>query len=345
MPIQVGILGVAHGHVNGYCKKWAEDASMDTQAVACWDHDADRAGKFGASYKLEVCSSAQELLKRKDIQAVVIASETSFHAELVEGAARAGKAIVVQKPLALTLEQADRIVAAVAKAGVPFTVAWQMRVDPQNLQMKSLIQGGQLGRVFMVRRRHGLGTHTWKDFETSWHVQPQYNRDMWADDSSHPIDFILWLLGKPVSVMAELGTLHNPKVPMDNGIAVFRYADGTFAEVCCSFVSLAGENTTEIIAEKGVVEQNFGDAPSSAAPRPAGAAGLKWFLQGANEWTVSDIASPGNHGERIVGLARPLAEFLHGRRAPIATAEEGKTALQMVLACYESYEKGKRIGL
>ena len=343
--IGVGILGFAHGHVNAYCNAWKKDESFGVRLLAGWDHDAARLKEAGDKYGISLASSQTDLLKRADIAAVVIAAETSMHADLVEQAAAAGKAVILQKPMALTIEQADRIVAAVGKSGVPFTMAWQMRVDPQNVQMKELIRGGKLGRLCMVRRRHTLSTHTWTDFDKSWHVAPQFNRDIWADDASHPIDLIYWMLGKPASVTAELGSLVNPKVPNDNGVAIFRYADGTFAEVCCSFTCLAGENSTEIIAENGVVIQSFGDGPSAAAPRTAGVPGLKWLMKGDKQWTVSDIASPAGQGDRIAGLSRPLADFLHGRRGPLATAEEGREVLKMTLACYESAEQGRRVTL
>ncbi len=105
-----------------------------------------------------------ELAAREDVDAVVIGAETSMHADMVEAACRAGKAVVLQKPIALTMEQADRIVEAVRAAGVPFTMAWQMRVDPHNLRMRELIESGRFGRVYMVRRRHCLSTHQWPDF-------------------------------------------------------------------------------------------------------------------------------------------------------------------------------------
>jgi predicted dehydrogenase len=292
---------------------------------------------------LEVAPSADALLSRNDIDAVVIAAETSMHADLVEQAAAAGKAIVVQKPIALTMDQADRIVATVQRAGVPFSMAWQMRVDPHNVQAKSLLESGDFGRVFMVRRRHCLTTQYMKDFDKSWHVQPELNRDIFADDAAHPIDFIYWLLGMPTSVFAELGTLLNPAIPNDNGIAIFRYPDGTFAEVSCSFVAVAGENTLEIVCEHGVIIGNYGDGPSNGM-RPPGAPQLKWYLHGQG-WTISDLPEIAGQGERIAGLAAPLAEFLHGKRPPIATAEEGRDALKLVLACYKSDKQGKRIRL
>jgi len=341
MSIKVGILGFAHGHVNAYCTQWQQKPEHGIELVAGWDHDAARLVKSADTYHVQPYATLEECLAHPGLQAVVIGAETSLHADVVEKAAAAGKQIALQKPLALTLAEADRIVAAVERHGVPFTLAWQMRVDPQNVQMKELMQSGVLGRIFMVRRRHGLPAQLW-DTATMWHFNPALNRDIWADDSAHPIDFLYWLLGKPESVMAEIAT---HLVTNDNGIALFRYANGLLAEVSCSFTCLAAENSTEVIGEKGSIVQNYGDVPSCNVPRPPGAPGLKWYLHEQKEWRTSEIASPPNHGVRIAGLAGPLAEFFHGRRPPIATAEEGRTALRMVLATYVAAREGRRVTL
>lgn len=343
MTLPIGILGFAHGHVHAYCRRWREQPELGVRPVAGWDHDADRLARAATDLGIEPAGSAAALLARPDLAAVVIAAETSLHADLVEGAAAAGKAVILQKPLALTLAEADRIVAAVARHRVPFTMAWQMRVDPQNLQIKDLLDRRAFGRVFMVRRRHGLPFCLNPDARDSWHTNARWNRDIWADDASHPIDFIYWLFGLPESVTAELATLHDPATPVDNGIAIFRYPGGPLAEVCCSFTQRAGENTTEIVGELGSLVQNFGDSPSCNVPRPAGAVGLKWYLAAEGRWTASDLPTPATHGERIAGLARPLADFLHGRRPPIATAGEGRDALRMLLACYVASGEGCRV--
>lgn len=338
MTIRLGILGFAHTHVHTYCTEWRQTGAV--QLVAGWDHDAARAQKSG----LATTGSVAELLAR--VEAVVIAAETSRHADLVEQAAAAGKAIILQKPLALTLAEAERIVAAVQRTGVPFTIAWQMRVDPHNLQLKSLLASGEFGRVCMIRRRHGLPTQTWKDFDKSWHVQPELNRDLFADDAAHPLDFLYWLRGMPASVSAEMSTLLNPAICNDTSIVTLRYADGSLGEVSCSFVALAGENVTEVICEQGVIIENYGDVPSCNAPRPpGGGAQLKWYLQKTGHWTVSALPEIKSHAERLTGLAAPLAEFLNGQRPPIATAAEGRDVLRIVLACYDSARQGKRISL
>ncbi len=345
MAVGIGILGFAHGHVEMYCARWRQMFSDRIRLVAGWDHDSARASAACERHGLSVRDSVQALLNDPEVDAVVISSETSLHAELAIQAASAGKTIVMQKPMALTLEQADQIVAAVEENSVAFTMAWQMRVDPQNLQMRQLIQDGTLGRVVMVRRKHCLATHVWAGFENTWHVKPELNRGMWADDAAHAVDFVHWLLGVPESVMAEVVTVLNPKIPDDQGIAIFRYPDGMLAEVFCCFNCIAGENTTEIIGDKGVVIQNYGDGPSCGAPRDASASGLKWYLHGSSQWVDSGIASPAGHGERIAGLAEPILEFLEGKRPAIASAQEGRTSLQMTFACYESEQTGRRIAL
>jgi len=345
MSINLGVLGAAHGHVNAYLQQWKEHPDYGVAATAVWDHDAGRLNQAADQHGLARCETAEALLARPDVQAVVVAAETALHADLVEQAAAAGKAIILQKPMALTLPEADRIVLAVERQGVPFTMAWQMRADPQNRQMRALIHSGQLGQVYSVRRRHGLACHLIPDFAHTWHVNPALNRDMWADDAAHPIDFMHWLLGPPESVTAELVTAANDWMPNDNGAALFRYPQGLLAEVFCSFTCVAAENTTEIYAERGAVIQSFGDNPGTLAPRREGQSGLKWYLADEKQWFYSDIPSPAGHGERIGGLAQPLAEFLHGRTAPLATAGEGRTSLKMVLATYVSSRQGRRVGL
>lgn len=345
MNINVGIIGFAHGHVNAYCKAWKADERLGVLVRAGWDHDAQRLQNAAGKHDFEPCPSMEALLARDDIEAVVIASETSLHADYVEKAAQAGKTIILQKPMALTMDEADRIVRAVQDNKVRFTIAWQMRVDPQNIRIKELLEEDALGNVFMLRRRHGLPVCLNEKFASSWHVSKEHNRDIWADDASHPVDFIYWLLGMPESVNAEILSLHDERMPMDNGVALFRYPKGPLAEVSCSFTNLAAENTTEVIGEKGSIIQNFGDAPSCNVPRAEDAVGLKWFLKEQETWTESAIPSPQNHGERIEALAIPLAQFLRGEREAIASVGEGRDALRMVLACHLSAAEGRRISL
>ena len=153
--------------------------------------------------------------------------------------AAAKKNIIMYKPMALTMEQADRIVRAVEENGVRFTMAWQSRTDPQNQLMRKMIREQTLGKPCLYRRRHGLNTHKWENFENVWHTSPVYNRDIFADDSAHPLDMMQWIFGMPESVSCEMSTMVNPKIPNDNAVALFKYADGMIAEMTCSCSSIS----------------------------------------------------------------------------------------------------------
>ena len=343
MSVEVGILGFAHGHVMAYGGLWAKHPEMGVNIAKGWDADPERAENSVKALNAKTAKTAKEILDDINIQAVVISSETKYHVELAERAAEAGKSIILYKPMALTLEGADKIVAAVEKYNVPMTMGWQMRADPQNIKIRQLIQDKTIGEIYAYRRRHALGTHTWAGFENTWHASPELNRDIFADDASHPIDMLNWLFGVPESVMAELTTMHNPKVPNDNGIALFKYKNGMVAEISAYFTCSASEITTEVYGAKGSIQQYYGDGPGTRLPRPEGQPGLKWFVEGESDWTDSGIPSPQGHGERIAGQAQPFADFLNGRRPPICTAQEGRDSLRMVLACYVSSQNGERV--
>ena len=339
---KVGVLGFAHGHIFAFGGIWKDKPEHNVTIVKGYDHDEKRGResceKLGCTF-----ADIREILDDKDIDSVVVTAETYYHADYVVAAAEAGKKIICYKPIALTMAQADRIVDAVKKHKVDFTMGWQMRTDPQNLQVKELLESGDFGKIYSLRRRHGLATQKAPGFDTLWHVDPKMNRDIFADDSAHPMDFVYWLMGMPESVMAFISSLENPKVKNDNGIAVFKYASGALAEVSCNFVCLAAENTLEIQCEKGTILQSFGDVPSTLVPH--GTKGLKWIKDGDEDWTYSEIPSPAAHGERIAWQAGPLADFLNGKRGPIATAEEARNVLRMVLACYVSDGNGERVKL
>jgi predicted dehydrogenase len=345
MSLGIGIISFAHGHVGAYLKQIKN--MTDARVVAAWDDDAARGNKICSENGVEFTAKLPDLLARKDISAVLIASETSKHAEHAVAAAQAGKDIVLQKPMALSLEDCDRIRAAVKEGGVKFSMAWQMRCDPQNQWMRQQVWSGALGKLTLVRRRHGLPTQLWGDnFTTTWHVKRELNLGMFMDDASHAADWLLWMFGKPESVTAEIETIVNEKVPDDTGAAIYKFPGGMLGILECPFACAAAEDTTSIYGAKGTILQSWGDLPScSNPPPPEGARGLKIFMAGEKQWTTVDILSPKSHGERIAGVARPAVEFLLGKREPIATAEEGRISTQMILGAYQSAKEGKRIKL
>ncbi|HLK57072.1 MAG TPA: Gfo/Idh/MocA family oxidoreductase [Chthonomonadaceae bacterium] len=341
----IGILSFAHGHVNAYAHqiKSFDDADL----VACWDHDTERGQKNAEAFGIPFHSDLGEILARPELDCVIVASETNRHADLCVAALEAGKDVLLQKPMAITLADCDRIIAAVERSGRWFSMAFQMRCDPQNIKMRELVQAGAIGRLGAIRRRHCIGvlfSQAFVEGPSKWHISAEANKGMFFDDATHPIDWLIWMLGKrPVSVIAEIDNVLTHVAPDDTGVAIFRYDDGLFAEVFNASVTHAGENTTEIYGDKGVLIQNHGDGPSCGI-KPPHPIGVKLYQseQAALGWQDLGLPIPGGHGERIAGVARPFIDALKARK-PMCTAQEGRLSVEMCLAAYRAAETGQRV--
>jgi predicted dehydrogenase len=289
-----------------------------------------------------------DVVGRPDVDAVIVTNETYRHAEVVIAAAKAGKGILCQKPMALTLEDCDRMAQAVEKAGVKFSMAFQMRCDPVNIKIKELLDSGAIGKVAVLRRRHCIGVLFSENFvkgPTRWHIDPVKNMGMFMDDAVHATDFLRWVLGDPVSVMAEIDNIHTNVAPDDNGVALYRFKNKEIVTLFNGSTTLAGENTTEIYGDKGVIIQNYGDGPSCTMPRSADAVPLKMFIKDSGNpgWQNFNLPIPKSQAERIAAVPRPFIEYLKGNRGPIATALDGKKSVEMVLGAYRSAREGRRI--
>ncbi len=339
----LGVISFAHGHVNAYIEALGDFS--DARVVAAWDSDQERGAAQCAKYGLAFERDLDALLRREDIDAVFVTSPTNLHAEHVTAAAQAGKGILLQKPMALTLEDCDVIGNAIERYGVPFSMCYQMRCDPVNLKIKELLDQGAVGNVAVVRRRHAIGALLQPAFARpdNWHIDPVQNMGMFMDDASHAADWFYWLLGRPVSVIAEIDNVVTQMAPDDNGAAIYRFGRGEMGLLLNSSTQLAAEATTEIYGDQGTIVQNYGDAPSSVLPRSSGSAALKIFRAGAADWERFDFPNDTTQGSRIRAVPRQVVDFLHGRRGPIADAADGRVCIEMILGAYEAARSGRRV--
>lgn len=341
--VGIGILGLAHGHGHMYCQRMM--TFDDVRLVACWDDDEARGRAAATRYGMAYSPQVEDVLRTPDIQAVIITCETFRHAEMAIAAARAGKHILCQKPMALSLADCDRMADAAKKAGVTFMMAYQMRHDPSNIRIKELVADGTLGTIGLLRRRHCLNMFFNESFvngPTRWHFDPVKNMGMWMDDACHATDFIHWIMGRPVSVMAEIGNTLTSVASDDTGVAIYRFANGAMAELTNSSVTLAGENTTEVYGDQGVLIQNYDDLVSTSIA-PPGAMALKLFTRAQPQWQDLGIPIPGNHGERIANVPRAFIDCLKNETEPPVTAADGRVSVEMILGAYQSAKEGRRI--
>ncbi len=341
--VRLGVISFAHSHVNAYIEEIKD--FPNAEVVAGWDDNYERGAAQCHKYGLAWEADLDALLRREDLNAVFVTSPTVQHAGHAIAAAQAGKDVLLQKPMALTLADCDAIIGAVRKYGIKFSMCYQMRADPVNQKIKALLDEGAVGNVAIVRRRHAISALLSPQFARpgNWHIDPHQNMGMFMDDASHAADWFYWMLGRPTSVIAEIDNIVTTVAPDDNGVAIYRFGKKELGILLNSSTTLAAEATTEIYGDGGTIIQNYGDAPSSALPRPPGATALKIYRTGANDWEHFAFPADVPHAARIRAVPRPLIDYLQGRSGPLATAEDGRVCIEMILGAYQAAREGQRI--
>ncbi|MBT4137767.1 MAG: Gfo/Idh/MocA family oxidoreductase [Candidatus Latescibacteria bacterium] len=342
--VNIGVLSHAHGHINTYCQEMMHFEDVDL--IATWDDNEERGRTNAQKFGLDFCTTPEEVVNNDHIDTVLIGVETNRHADFVELAAEAGKNILLQKPMATTLADCDRITKIINETGVKFSLAFQMRQDPVNRKIKELVEQNVLGKIAVVRRRHCIPVllnPTFVNGPSKWHIDPVANIGMFFDDATHAADWFYWIFGKPVSVMAEIDNIVTDIAPDDNGVALYRFENGLIGTLFNGSTTLFGVNTTEIYGDNGTLIQDFGDSPSTSAPRQEGAIPLKYIQKGDESWTDFAMDIPNAQGERIAAIPRPFVNYIRSLTEERVSPEEGRVSVEMVLAAYESAKTGKRV--
>ncbi|HKZ86298.1 MAG TPA: Gfo/Idh/MocA family oxidoreductase [Anaerolineae bacterium] len=193
-----------------------------------------------------------DLLARSDIQAVYIATPSHTHPELVEAAARSGKDIFCEKPLALTLAETDRAIAAVAHGGVRLQLGFMRRTQPDYLRVKSAIQSGALGRPVLFR-----STQRDVDAPPASFCDPAVSGGIFVDMGVHEFDLARWLFDDEIRVVQAVGSaLVFPALAavgdLDNACVNLRFGGGAVGTVDLSRNARYGEDIrTEIVGSAG----------------------------------------------------------------------------------------------
>jgi predicted dehydrogenase len=337
-PIRVGILSFAHYHANFWAEVFRE--SPLAEFIGVWDDDTARGAEAARRYGVRFWPDLGPLLEACD--AVGITSETVQHLRLVEAAARRGRHILCEKPLATTLADCDRIAALVAEAGIVFMQSFPKRFDPVNHELRRMIRGGELGRVALARVRHGHAHGLESDFIRQWYVDPaRGGGGTLLDEGVHAADFLRWLFGEPESVTAMISSAALGLPVEDAAVAVFRFPDGLLAEVTTSWSFVAADNSVELYGTGGTAILAGVDLGSRDITRDGF---LKTFrvAQSERRWAVSPIVprfkTGGFHQQNPLHFLEALH---HGTPTPV-TVEDGRRAVAMILAAYRAVETGQR---
>src|SRR5215212_8749369 len=224
--------------------------------VAVGRSDSARVEETAAQFGVPCLADEVGRLPADDVDAVCICTPSGLHAEQTIAAARAGKHVLVEKPMALTLADADAMIAACAQAGVRLGVALQRRTEPEFQRLQAAIGAGELGHLV-------LGSVSVPYLRSQSYYDSADWRGTWALDGGgalmnqgiHLVDLLLWLMGDAAEVRATATTLTHTIEVEDCVTATLRFANGALGSITATTAAAPGfPHRVEIYGDRGGVQ-------------------------------------------------------------------------------------------
>lgn len=311
----------------------------ETRLVATADIRFDRAQRFAEEYGAEAYQDYCDLLARSDIDAVSICVPSGLHAQVALDALRAGKHVLVEKPIALTLEDADRMIAEARRQGRWLGVVLQNRYNSPVQQVRRAVDEGLLGRLYL-----GNACVRWyrpqSYYDDGWHGTRGMDGGALMNQSIHHIDALQWLMGPVHAVQAYTATLAHRMEAEDVGVAVLRFVSGALGTVEGSTLTWPQnlEGSISIFGEHGSVQVG-----GTALNRIT-----LWKVRGQLELEAEILTSqrvdpPSVYGYSHREVIRDFAQAVLEGRPPSTPGEEARKSLALVLAIYEAAATGREV--
>jgi UDP-N-acetyl-2-amino-2-deoxyglucuronate dehydrogenase len=323
----------------------------DTRVVALVSRSAASAQKMKDELGL-ACDIAGELdavLKRKDVDVVIITTPSGAHMEPAVAAAHAKKHVVVEKPLEITLERCDRVIDACVKNNVQLCTIFPSRFGDANIELKRAVSAGRFGRLTL-----GETTCKW------WREQSYYDLGGWKgtqaldgggalmNQAIHNVDLLLWMMGDVTHIMGFTTMLAHERIEVeDTAVACLRFKSGALGVIQATTSVWPGlPKTIGVHGDQGsvVIEQDDLLRWEFKAAQAGDDAIRQRFAQRVGASGGSSNPAAISH----VGHARQLGDFVDAivnGRAPLVDGREGRKAVEVILGIYASNATAKRVEL
>jgi UDP-N-acetylglucosamine 3-dehydrogenase len=324
----IGVIGVgAFGSQHAAIYKQMERCEL--RAVA--DVNPDRLGTVCPALQVEGYDDYRELLRRDDVQAVSVCTTDELHVEAAVAAARAGKHVFVEKPLALTPGDCDRIIEAARSARVKLMVGHILRFDPRYVAASEEIQQGKIGQLVHLYARRSNPIHSAERLAA--HTSVLFFLGI------HDLDLINWCVGLPAErVYAEATSVVLEGAP-DAVLALIRFPGGTVASLEVSWILPP--------AFPGRLDARFEAVGTQGAVYVNGGSENVGIVQ--EQYTLPELHyAPQVRGERVGILRDELTHFVRcvaQDRDPVVGGKEGRAAVELACAIQASFESGSTVEL
>ncbi len=344
MKTKVGIGLVGSGFVSSIHAEALKSVGR-AEVLAVCSPTKGKAREFAGKYVIpNHFTDLNDMLALDSIDLVVIGSPNDTHCEIAMKVAAAGKHLVVEKPLCLNLEEADRMINACRQAGVKLMYAEELCFTPKYVRLKGLLDEGALGRPVMLKQSE---KHDGPHADHFWDVE-RSGGGVTMDMGCHAIQFFRWLNGNnPVkSVYAQMTTgVHKSKTKGDdNAIIILEFENGVLGVAEESWTKLGGmDDRAEIHGTEGVA---YADVLQGNSIQTYSSKGVGYAVEKAGNtvgWSFTMYEEIWNYGfpqefEHFVDCV------LHDGQ-PLVTGEDGRAVLEIIMAAYESAGSGRKVYL
>ncbi|MCF6175822.1 MAG: Gfo/Idh/MocA family oxidoreductase [Victivallaceae bacterium] len=317
----------------------------EAELYAVYDRNSVLAESFTEKQGAKVYRTFDELLNDPQLVAVTIATPTGVHKEIAVPCAEAGKHILCEKPLDVTLAKADAIIDACDKNGVYLSAVFQSRFSDRVQLIKTAIETGRFGRLVMCSAQV-------KWFRSQEYYDSAGWRGTWALDgggalmnqSIHIIDLLLYLVGEPAMVHAFTGTMTHERLEVeDNACASIKFKNGALGVIEASTscapgfprrLELSGEYGSVTLEDDTITRWQFVDEQPEDEAIRNGSVATTQLKSGA-----SDPRAGSHEGHRRQLL--DLITAIKHKQQPSIPGSEGRRAVELICAIYESAKTGR----
>ena len=334
--IRIALVGcgrIARNHLEAIAKV------SELELVAVADSDLTRATEAGAAAGVPGFASLEEMLERVPSDLVTVCTPSGLHPQHGILAAKSGRHVLTEKPMAISLAAADELVAACDAAGVHLFVVKQNRLNPSVQLLKRAVDKGRFGRIYMANTTvRWTRPQEYYDQE-SWRGTWEFDGGAMMNQASHYVDLMQWLVGPVDTVMAMTATQARRIEAEDSGVAVLKFRSGALGVIEVNVLTYPRnlEGSITILGEKGSVK--IGGTAVNKVDH--------WqFDSYDDDDKLVDAASttpPNVYGFGHEGYYRNLLPVLRGAARPDTDGRAGRKSLELILGIYESAKTGREV--
>ena len=344
---RVAILGLGHWYSAFGLARGLREYPKAELVAAAWDNER-QLEDFSRTFGVKGYRDYRELLERERVDIVHLAAPVAQLADLTIRSAQAGKHIILGKPMAMNVAEADRMIAAVEAAGVsclPFQGISRLRFA----DIKARIGAGDIGDLVLLHHvcRWSIAEDWYRSGTPGWFADPrQVPGGAFIDEGIYWIDLFRWLANSEVvQVDARMANLVHKDIEVEDwGMATFTFASGLVATLEASWTINAPRKTGPSPKQNSVVRLEVVGTRGEIIDQWFRAPGRAVLAAGASDWVFE------RQSEEPFTPAAPfplthLVDCLEQRRPPVATIQDARRSLAVALAAYESAREGRTVHL